>query len=140
MNYNKKEALRKAKVNIKNNMERDIDFMQQALKNIEQTETFEDFMESKKKLLETIVLSLPLSDDECPFCNLILGDVDSHIRLLTNCAECEYGKIHGVCYNKISDYQNLLTTIKTLLHKLNNYWDLESWVQRPKKEDKVWQR
>ena len=88
----------------------------ECIEQIESSETVENIMMFKQKLLITLVQNLPLRYYYNYFC-------------LKNkrCGECEYAKIHGVCSEEGSDVNKIEEAMKDLLLKLQDYYKGESY-------------
>ena len=78
-----------------------IDFCIEGIKN---SKTVEDIMRYKRNLLYMCVRELPLQATTCYFCLLHRDKKTEDL----NCEDCEYGKLHGICFEPDSDYQSIL--------------------------------
>jgi len=74
------------------------------IRNMEQAETIDDFMEYKRAVQCICTLLVPLYDSTCPYC---LMDDD--------CNACDYTKVHGLCENTNSDWHRVYRTHNTLI-------------------------
>ena len=83
------------------------------IEQIEKAKTVEDVMRYKKELLYAYVRDMPLTADLCYFC-LLYEDKE-----LQKCDDCEYGKIHGICFDSDSDYQKVLKKRSELLNEID---------------------
>jgi len=90
------------------------------IKEIESAKTVEDIMRYKRNLLYICVRELPLQAGVCYFCLLHKDEEKNEL----DCENCEYGKIHGICFEPDSDYQTILKRRNKLLYEIElSYFD-----------------
>jgi len=85
------------------------------IKEIERAETVEDIMRYKRSLLYIMVRELPLQATTCYFCLLYRNKETGKL----DCEKCEYGKIHGICFDSDSDYQSISRKRGQLMAKID---------------------
>ena len=88
--------------NLKRNRDNIFDIYTSYIEDIEDAGSVEEIMKVKQDLLVELVDKLPLFNAVCYFCLL-----QSRLGLM-NCEKCMYGKIHGICMNKNSDYGKII--------------------------------
>jgi hypothetical protein len=89
------------------------------MKLIKRAKTVEDVMEAKAKFLMELVFRLPIGYEACYFCIAVDG----------YCPKCEYGKIHGACFNNDSDYAKIVMAKSELFKALTNYYRGETYEE-----------
>ena len=70
-----------------------------------EAKTVGDIMNAKRAFLQELITTLPLGTYHCYFC-LLKKD---------NCHSCKYGKKHGICIKKDSDYGKVMHARNDLL-------------------------
>ncbi len=95
-------SLEKAKENLDEYMEEVIDDISDIREKISSASTRDEFMGIKKEFWR-LMASFDISATLCPYC---LDDEDA-ILMSEDCKDCGYGKKHGVCNAKGSDWQTL---------------------------------
>ena len=94
-----------------------IDF---CIEGIKDSKTVEDIMRYKRTLLYMCVRELPLQATTCYFCLLHRDKETGDL----NCEDCEYGKLHGICFEPDSDYQRILRKRNQLMYEIDvSYFD-----------------
>jgi len=83
------------------------------IEEMERVRTVEDLMRYKRNLLYIMVRELPLQATACYFC-LLHGQGTEKL----DCEKCEYGKLHGICFESDSDYYSILKARNELLRKI----------------------
>jgi hypothetical protein len=80
-------------------------------KKLEEAKRIKDCMKAKSTLLLSILRQLPLNSQHCYYCIKYSNDyyTDCH----DYCADCHYGKIHGICAMPDSTFTSILQTKKT---------------------------
>jgi len=130
-----RKALKLSKKKIDEYVEESIKAIRYRLRCIEKSETIEELMTEKKKLLVQIVKMLPLDVEMCPYCHLVDLKLGSQINDLTQkqiCDFCDYGKRHGMCIDYSSDYGQIDKAVKQLLACINNYWGVKDLKNKEK--------
>ena len=79
------------------------------LRKIEEADTVEEYVYAKKRLLECIVVSLPIGASACYFCKKY------------KCCECTYAVYHGNCYESDSDYRKIVDAQEEMLDAIDSY-------------------
>ena len=87
---------------------------------IERSDTVEEVMYWKKRLLTVMLDNLPLSVGHCYFC----------LKHDMKCDECEYARVHGFCVRRDSDYKRIVDEVKRLREMIDElYYRDESYDQ-----------
>jgi len=87
------------------------------IRDLEKSKTVEDIIISKQRILEDLVLYLPITCKDCYFCYLNEG----------NCKICEYAKYHGICESRWSDWRKLHKAFNKLLTAMVKYYKGERY-------------
>jgi len=88
------------------------------VKKIREARSVEEIMELKREILLFWIRELPLRSVHCYFCLLPVGE---------DCQGCLYGKIHGICSRKDSDYLKIWDKRLALLSEIKSYFKGERY-------------
>ena len=109
------EEIRKELVKNLKEWKKELDcHLELCIEEMEKVKTVEDLMRYKRNFLFIIVKELPLQATTCYFCLLHRNKETGKL----DCEKCEYGKLHGYCYEPFSDYHNILKARNELLRKI----------------------
>jgi len=92
--------------------------IQSYIDKIELADTVEKVMEVKWDLLYSWVIDTPITDRHCYFC------IELRYKGAKACYNCEYGKIHGICGEKGSDWMGMSLAKNELLGEIEKYYQL----------------
>jgi hypothetical protein len=71
---------------------------------------------TKAEMIRSIVGLIPVGSMSCPYCACFL-----HSGRLLGCADCNYGKKHGMCGKEHSNYFELMTAFRKFNEELVKY-------------------
>jgi hypothetical protein len=119
-----KEIINKLVEGLEENKCKTIETYNDIINAIISSKTVEEVMHFKQKLLMDLVFNLPINSKECYFCI-------KYVNKTGKCTECNYGKIHGICEEKNSDFDKIKEIRLSLYKELDFYFKDEEVYQEP---------
>ena len=86
------------------------------INNMKKVNSVEELTSIKRNLLIEYVSRMPLDRATCYFC-----------LKNKNCRECEYGKVHGICFDDGSTYDKIISAKNRLIAELLKYYQGETY-------------
>jgi len=92
--------------------------MNDMIDKMHEAKTVEEIMRIKRDMLKEWVREMPTKVEDCYFCVLYDFATDN----VEGCGDCPYGKHHGICTERGSDYDRILNLRDELIRAIHELY------------------